>query len=189
MLLSLKEGQSKRLAQVIGNETCRRILDYLAGKEYATETTVAKELGIPLSTAHYNLKALRESGLVDADEFHYSDKGKEVPHYRLANRYIVIAPRKEQNIMERLKRLWPLGAVAVGVAAVMEAVQRFLLDAGGEAYKAADAGARMMVESAQAAPRAAEEAARFPSPATTWFLVGAVFVILAFAVRDLVRER
>jgi DNA-binding transcriptional ArsR family regulator len=184
MLLSLKEGQSKRLAQVIGNETCRRILDYLADRDFTTESTAAKDLGLPLSTVHYNLKALRESGLVVADEFHYSGKGKEVPHYRLAKKYIIIAPREERGVLDRLKKLWPLAAVAVGVAAVMEAVQRFLLDSGEKV--AADAGVRMLAESA---PRAAEEASRFPSPVTVWFLVGTLFAIVAFALKDLVRKR
>ncbi|MFP4523794.1 MAG: helix-turn-helix domain-containing protein [Candidatus Woesearchaeota archaeon] len=186
MLLSLKEGQSKRLAQVIGNETCRRILDYLADRDYTTESTAAKDLGLPLSTVHYNLKSLRESGLVVADEFHYSDKGKEVPHYRLAKKYIIIAPREEQGFLDRLKKLWPLAAIAVGVAAVMELVQRFLLDSGEKVASTADAGVRMLAESA---PAAAEEASRFPSPVTAWFLVGALFAIVAFALKDLVRKR
>ena len=33
LLVSLKEDKAKQLAQVISNESCRKILDYLADKE------------------------------------------------------------------------------------------------------------------------------------------------------------
>ena len=85
LLVSLKEDKAKELAQVISNASCRKILDYLAEKEDATETELAKKLGIPISTVHYNLKHLVKGGLVIVDEFHYSEKGKEVNHYKLAN--------------------------------------------------------------------------------------------------------
>ena len=67
MLLSLKEKQSKKLAQVIGNETCQAILEYLTEKEFTTETEASKDLKMPLSTVHYNMRALLASGLVIAD--------------------------------------------------------------------------------------------------------------------------
>ena len=149
MLLSLKEQQSKKLAQVIGSDTCRRILDYLTEKEYATETEAAKELKMPLSTVHYNFKALLASGLVIADEYHYSGKGKEVPHYKLAKKFIIIAPKDEQSVLDKVKKFWPLTAVVVGVAAVLEFGQR-LFSAGG-ALKGAD-----MAFSTNTAPLAEE---------------------------------
>ena len=57
ILVSLKEEESKRLAQIMSNDTSRKILDYLAEKE-ATESDLAEKLGIPISTVHYNLQAL-----------------------------------------------------------------------------------------------------------------------------------
>ena len=93
LLVSLQEKKAQKLAQVISNPTSRRILDYLADHDHATETRIAKELEIPLPTVHYNLQQLVKGGLVSADEFHYSEKGKEVIHYSLANKYIIIAPK------------------------------------------------------------------------------------------------
>jgi len=58
MLVSLKESKAKKLAEVIGNDTCRKILDFLASKKSATETEISKDLNIPISTVHYNLKHL-----------------------------------------------------------------------------------------------------------------------------------
>ena len=71
MLVSLDEDKARRLAQVISNPTCTKILNYLAGKD-ATESDIAKELKLPLSTVHYNLQQLSQAKLVTVEEFHYS---------------------------------------------------------------------------------------------------------------------
>jgi DNA-binding transcriptional ArsR family regulator len=120
VLVSLEEGKSKKLAQSIGNKTCRKILNFLADNDNATESHIAKELKIALSTVHYNLKQLKEAGLVDVDEFHYSKKGREVDHYTLANKYIVIAPRVTEKVMEKLKRILPVTTIALATAGLMK---------------------------------------------------------------------
>ena len=88
MVVSLKESKTKKLAQVITNDTSVKILDFLANRDNATETEIANALKAPISTVHYNLQALMDTRMVKWDEFHYSEKGKEVRHYTLANRYI-----------------------------------------------------------------------------------------------------
>ena len=98
LLLSLEDSKIKKVSNVISNESCRKILDYLSGKD-ATESEIAEKLSIPISTVHYNLQQLMETGLISAEEFHYSEKGKEVSHYKLANKYIIIAPKKTFGIM------------------------------------------------------------------------------------------
>jgi len=111
MLVSLKEDKAQKLAQVISNPTCRKILDHLALKE-VSETDIAKELNIPLSTVHYNLSQLKESKLVETEEFHYSKKGKEILHYKLANKYIIIAPKDaSSSFLESLKTLIPVTTI------------------------------------------------------------------------------
>ncbi|MBW2981134.1 helix-turn-helix domain-containing protein [Candidatus Woesearchaeota archaeon] len=122
LLVSLKESKAKKLAQVISNETCRKILDYLAEKE-ATESELGKKLSIPISTAHYNLKCLMDGGLVIADEFHYSEKGKEVLHYKLANKYIIIAPKTVYGIKEKLKSILPVTLLVAATAGIIQFVQ------------------------------------------------------------------
>jgi DNA-binding transcriptional ArsR family regulator len=86
ILVSLKEDESKQLAQIISNKTSRKILDYLAEKE-ATESELAAKLAVPISTVHYNLQALLKAKMIESDEFHYSDKGKEVNHYKSDRQY------------------------------------------------------------------------------------------------------
>jgi DNA-binding transcriptional ArsR family regulator len=122
VLVSLQEDKAKKLAQVITNDSCRKILDYLSEKS-ATESQLAKLLGLPISTVHYNLKQLLDGGLVTADEFHYSEKGKEVLHYKLANKYIIIAPRTVYGIKEKLKSILP---VILMVAAAAGFIQLFI---------------------------------------------------------------
>lgn len=119
VMVSLEEGKAKKLADVMSNDTCRKILDYLSEKE-GTESEISSALGIPPSTVHYNIKHLLEANLVSADEFHYSKKGKEVLHYKLANKYIIIAPKSDSSILKKLKGLIPAGLVAFAFAAILE---------------------------------------------------------------------
>ncbi|MFQ5620892.1 MAG: ArsR/SmtB family transcription factor [Candidatus Nanoarchaeia archaeon] len=124
MLVSLQEKQSKQLATVLANPTARKILDYLAKHSKATETSLASKLKIPLSTVHYNLKQLVKGHLVKAEEYHYSQKGREVSHYSLANKYIIISPRPMWDIREKLKHVLPITIVAGGVAWFLQMLQR-----------------------------------------------------------------
>ena len=122
VLLSLKDTEAKRLGQVISSETARKILDTLAEKKH-TESELAEKLQIPLSTVHYNIKALVEAKLVTADEYHYSAKGREVTHYGLANKYVIIAPAgAESGVLDKIKALLP---VAILTAAVGWTIQWF----------------------------------------------------------------
>jgi DNA-binding transcriptional ArsR family regulator len=196
MLVSLKEDKAKKLAQVMANPTCTRILEYLAGKD-ATETQIATDLKVPLSTVHYNLQQLAAAKLVVVDEFHYSEKGREVNHYKLANRYIIIAPAEDDpSFLQHLKKYLPAFTIIAGVAIVIKALQFFT--ATREA--AAEAGPSLMMAKTAAldtaapqamaglAPQAAQVAAEAPtlpwwqSPVVDYMIAGAVFVLLVILV-------
>ncbi|MCX8147034.1 MAG: helix-turn-helix domain-containing protein [Candidatus Woesearchaeota archaeon] len=125
LMVSLEEEKAKKLAQVISNDTCRRILGYLANKK-ATESELAAALGIPLSTVHYNLKHLVENRLVEAEEFHYSKKGKEVLHYGLTNKYVIISPKGvSETFKDKLKSIIPAVAIVGAIAFALQLAQRF----------------------------------------------------------------
>ena len=125
LLISLQQDEAKKIAQVISNETCRKILDYLADKE-STETELAEKLNIPLSTTHYNLKQLIKSGLVVAEEYHYSKRGKEINHYKLANQYIIIAPKNVSGIKSKLRSILPVGIITLMGAGLIHVFQKLL---------------------------------------------------------------
>lgn len=107
LLMSLEDDKAKKIANVMSNDSCRKILDYLTEKE-GTESEISKELGIAISTVHYNLQQLLEVKLVDWENYHYSEKGKEVRHYKLASKYIIIAPKDDKSgFLDKLKTLFP----------------------------------------------------------------------------------
>lgn len=125
LMLSLEDKATKKVANAVSNESCRKILDVLSDKD-ATESGVAQKLGIPLSTVHYNLRQLVDAGLVSAEEFHYSTKGKEVLHYKLANKYIIITPREVTGIRGKLRRILPITFIAGGAALVAQLVADYV---------------------------------------------------------------
>ncbi|MBW2974293.1 helix-turn-helix domain-containing protein [Candidatus Woesearchaeota archaeon] len=208
VLVSLKEEKAKELAQVISNDSCRRILDYLAEKEDATETQIAASLGLPISTIHYNLRHLIKAGIISAEEFHYSKKGREVNHYRLANKYIIIAPKTTHGIKEKLRTILPVSLLALAGAGFIHMYTKYFLAKKGfvsrampsvmEAAvsdapemeqvfgKAAEEGARAVMEKA---PQVAAEAARASPNYALWFLSGCVFVIILMVVLELMRKK
>jgi len=118
LLVDLNEPKTKKLAETITSDTSRHILNYLTEKE-GTESVIAEKLKIPLPTAHYHLQKLLEAGLVVVEEFHYSQKGREVNHYKLANKYIIIAPKKVSGLSEKLKGILPVAGVVLLVSALL----------------------------------------------------------------------
>ena len=127
LLLSMEDEKIKKISNVISNESCRKILDYLSDKD-STESELAQKLNIPISTVHYNLQQLMGTGLIESSEFHYSEKGKEMSHYKLANKYIIIAPKKTYGIKEKLKSILPVAIIASGAALVVQYLQRFFVE-------------------------------------------------------------
>ncbi|MBI2145545.1 helix-turn-helix transcriptional regulator [Candidatus Woesearchaeota archaeon] len=215
LLVSLEESKAKELAQIVSNDVCRKILDYLTAKEKgATETEIAKDLQIPLSTAHYNLKQLLQSGIVKAEEFHYSEKGREVLHYSLANRYIIIAPKATatESLANKLKRILPVAAFVAAAGFVVQLYDTFTkagaMQTSYSIQKASDAAAPVMQEAASTGQRefaraaanatnetamAVEKVVTQVVPAehniTLWFLMGAVFAIAAILLVDALRSK
>ncbi len=206
LLVDLNESKIKKLAETITSDTSRKILNYLAEKEQDTEANVAKELGIPISTVHYHLQKLLEAQLVLAEEYHYSQKGREVNHYKLANKYIIIAPKKVSGLKEKLKGILPVTVIALGISAVLKIVQMFSGKVGINVMAETAAGEEVMVESARltadAAPKMAELAQETTAQAVGtnlqqgvqqpdiafWFLMGSLSAILIYIIVALIRE-
>lgn len=191
VLMSLKEDKVKKMTQVLNNDTCRKILDYLSNKERATATEISKELKIAMSTVHYNLKQLKDNDLVTSDEYHYSEKGKEVIHYGLANKYIVIAPKEDKGVMDKLKGFLPITLISAASGALIYFLETnwhrlSSLVMGESRLQAGDFSAfqeTMMDTEAVAEPfmRVAETTVSEPTTGmliAPWFLAGAAFTIL-----------
>lgn len=158
IMLSMEDEKIKKVANVVSNDSCRKILDYLAENE-ASESELAKKLSIPISTVHYNLQQLMDAGLVTVDEFHYSEKGKEVNHYKLANKYIIIAPKKTRTsgLKSKLKSILPVALIAAGTAAIIEFTQRFVAKPFGASFSAVQSDLATGAVDKAAAPMMARE--------------------------------
>lgn len=170
LMVSLEEDKARKLGNIITNEVSRKILDLLANKD-ATESQISKELGVAISTVHYNLKQLVDAGLVKSEEYHYSEKGKEVNHYTLANKYIIIAPKSNESLMKKLKGILP---VFIIVAATGYIVQLFTKSSPMQALNTYSAVAGDDV--ARSAPMVADQATKVAAESATAMIAEATNV-------------
>ena len=186
LLLSMEDSKIKKISNVISNESCRKILDYLADKE-SSESEIAEKLNIPISTVHYNLQQLVDAGLVSADEFHYSKKGKEISHYKLANKYIVIAPKNTFGIKEKLKNIFPAVLIASGAALILQylskpkivSITQPAMMAKSFAQESSIAAAPMMADTAQSTIISSSSLSQ---SIALWFFIGAAFALVAYLI-------
>lgn len=201
LLVDLNEKKTKKLANTITSDTSRKILSSLAEKD-ETEAKLAQELGIPISTVHYHLQKLQEAGLVTVEEFHYSKKGREVNHYKLANKYIIIAPKKVTGLREKLKEILPIGLIALGVSGVVKLVtffnkplevsQKFMVteqvvplvqDVARESTTAS------LVEYAPTALNEPVQYTTFEPSIAFWVFIGALAVVVIYAIYVFIKNR
>ncbi len=206
LLVDLNEAKTKKLTETITSDTSRKILNYLAEKEHDTEANIAESMFMPISTVHYHLQRLQEAGLVIVKEFHYSEKGREINHYELANKYIIIAPKKVSGLKEKLKGILPVAIITLGISAVIKLAQSTNKAAFSEIaqseqlMKAAPMAADAVEETAQATV-ATEKAAVEAVPEVTnymaqgiqqpdiafWFFIGSVVTIITYLSLVLIR--
>lgn len=198
LLVDLNEEKTKKLAETITSETSRKILNHLSEKE-DSEANMAKELNLPISTVHYHLQKLTEANLVVVEEFHYSRKGREVNHYKLANKYIIIAPKKVSGLKQALKNILPVGLIILGISAIIKIAEKYSFwkeaSAAGEmaAGEVMKASARNIADEAmlEAAPMLAEAPRQVISKPdiALWFLIGSLATIVIYLLVIFIKER
>ncbi len=81
LILPLGE-ESKKITQVITNDTARQVIELLADAPLSA-SDIAERLKVPLTTVAYNLENLEDVGLVRVERIKYSEKGREVRFMRL----------------------------------------------------------------------------------------------------------
>jgi len=92
VILPLGE-ESKKITQVISNDTARRIIELLADSSLSA-SDISQRLNAPLTTITYNLENLESVGLVKVEKIKYSEKGREVKIYAPVRKLIVLIPEK-----------------------------------------------------------------------------------------------
>ncbi|MFA6089776.1 MAG: helix-turn-helix domain-containing protein [Candidatus Woesearchaeota archaeon] len=193
VLMDLNDEKSKDIATVLSSKSAKKILDFLSECEGASETDISDKLSIPISTVHYNLSVLIKAKLVEAKEFHYSKKGREINHYSLAKKLIIIAPSGMDNsVKDRLKNLFlsiVFGILFVGTSVFMffKNVKNVLLSTGevsnaafNELPRLAKTAPGMFGATAESAPMMANDAAYTSTPflsfenPVVWLIIGIV---------------
>ncbi|MBU2562222.1 MAG: helix-turn-helix domain-containing protein [Nanoarchaeota archaeon] len=184
ILMSLDDERSKRISEVLGNKTCKRIIDYLANNKEASAKDISKSLKIPMNTADYNLKKLLASELIQKRKnFFWSVKGKKIVLYELSNKSIVISP-KSSSVSRKLKCLVPAFLLtfaltfAIYTFEKVNQMQKTIPQIVDEVYSSA-----VSLESEVAKVAVISSGNTIALTTTSiwqWFLAGAVFAILIF---------
>lgn len=180
-MVSLEEDKAKDIANVLSNENCRKILDYLADKP-SSESDLVKVLKLPASTVNYNIKLLLKSKLIEVKDFFWSEKGNKVNVYKTAKKFIVIAP-KGSKINSQLKSMIPVFLVVIiasGLLFLYNKIIKIRVVSKGlvaESVLREDVMEKMIV-----APSTEPNFA-------LWFLVGAIFSIIIYIIYVLIKGR
>ncbi|MCA9477875.1 MAG: helix-turn-helix transcriptional regulator [Nanoarchaeota archaeon] len=186
-------SQASTLAKIISNKTAKQIIDFIGSSKKATASQIAKELSLPASTVHYNIKALVKGGIVDDEEFTYSQKGKTIIHYSLTNNILVIVPKAHEDIslLQSIKALVPslIGVGLVGLGYALFSRKETL---------AIEESAALFAQDSAVAPLAAKSAplpvnvsqTGISSPEFLWGLgIAAIVILTIFLVRAFVLSR
>ena len=91
--INLDDEKSGKLAEVLTNKTCKKILNLISEKELS-QSDIARELKLAANTVDYNINKLLDATLIEkSSNYFWSVKGKKMPTYRLANKKIIISTK------------------------------------------------------------------------------------------------
>ncbi len=168
IMLALDDEKSKAVAGVLGNKTCKKIIDLLINKEELSEKEIADSLNLPINTVEYNLKKLLDAGLIEKTKnFFWSKKGRKISMYKLSHKSIVISP-KFSNITSKVKSLALIAGIS-GVAALLIRQIYNVPQRTNDALKFAAESSQTLASSSTSL-----------LPIWLWFLIGALFVMIIF---------
>jgi len=170
MLISLEDSKSKAISEVLGSKTCKKIIAYLSERKEASQKDLSDALNIPMNTLDYNIKKLVESGFVQKKkEFFWSKKGKKIIMYELSNKSIIISPKKSTS--QKFKSIIP--------AFILTAAGTFAVWAY-EKIKYATNYTQEIIQ--QPVMDCVERNSHELLSPESWFLAGALLVILIFSI-------
>lgn len=177
LMVSLEDERTKHISEVLGNKTCKKILDLLSEKE-STETEIAKNLKLPLNTIDYNIKKLLKSNLIEKSKnYFWSSKGKKIPVYKISNKFIVISPKKPKNYF---KPAIPAVAISALLTFLIWLFSRYSVS-----VRMAGESPEMLkgvTEMAEAQATSAFQSFFISMPSWAWFLAGALIALAVYII-------
>jgi len=202
LILPLNDKNSKKISQIISNDTARNILEAIAS-EPLSASLIAEKLRIPLSTVQYNLEKLNDAGLVKVERTKYSEKMKHVKIYAPQRKFVVIVPEKtnRKDVIAALKRYLTVIFFAVAGSGVIEFLT---MKTKGPSWEEAT---RSIAEKGGGVPAPIPAPTPIPAPVSPekaidvalrfdifahpglWFLFGSIFVISVIFLIDYIGKR
>ena len=179
--IDIDDPRTGQVAEALANKTCVKILGLLAEQEY-TAGDIASKLGIPLNTTGYNIEKLIAAGLVEkTSNFFWSVKGKKTPTYRVANRRIVISPKRVIKGVVPAVLLSGVGAVILRYFTLSGASQKSGIV---ETFSDSASGAASFAARAPEIANAASSGTSVFGTAWSWFFIGALFSLIVLFLWD-----
>jgi len=125
LILPLGE-ESKKITQVISNDTARQIIELLADAPLSAND-IAQRLQAPLTTITYNLENLESVGLIKVEKIKYSEKGREVRIYAPVRKLIVLVPEKtdRNSVADILRKYLGIILTALFASSLIEFFTRY----------------------------------------------------------------
>lgn len=105
------DERAQKIARAMASQTANAIIQAF-GAGPLTSSEVARRMNIPITTATYHIENLLEAGLLEVTETRWSEKGREVKVYGLANQVLIIAP-PESDLRSVFKKYATLFAIAI----------------------------------------------------------------------------
>ena len=179
--VSIDDERAKKIAGVLGNKTCKKIIEFLSDKNESGEKDISDALKMPINTVEYNVKKLIGAELIEKTKnFFWSKKGKKIKMYKLSNKSIIISP-KASNINFKIKSL----VLVFGISGIMGLLIRQLTIRNvvrNNENVLSSAGQKVIEVSSEGAQTAASVGENFflATPIWVWFLTGALFAIIIF---------
>lgn len=85
------DERAQKIARAMASQTANAVIQAFGGGPL-TSSEVARLMKIPITTASYHIDNLLDAGLLEVAETRWSEKGREVKVYALANQVLIIAP-------------------------------------------------------------------------------------------------
>ncbi len=146
LLFSMDDERAKNLSGILGNKTCKKIIDFLSEIKEASEKDIADALKLPINTVEYNLKKLLNSGIIEKTKnFFWSKKGKKISMYKVSNKSIIISPKSK--VVSGIKNILPVALVS-GIGGII--IRHFYMGAQQTANSLTRAGTQTLPEIAVA---------------------------------------
>jgi predicted ArsR family transcriptional regulator len=191
MLVSLEDSKSKSISEVLGSKTCKKIINYLSEKKEASQKDLSSALSIPMNTLDYNMKKLLDSGFIQKKKnFFWSQKGKKIIMYGLSNKSIVIFSKKSPS--QKMKSILPAFILtAAGTFAVWayekiiyakENLSKSVLNPSANSAQALLSKGEEIASAPTASDSVNYLMTPHPTPIWTWFLAGALLMILVISI-------